>query len=298
MATISDFKKADGPNVLVATSVAGRGLDVPSCSCVINYSSPNHLEDYVHHVGRTGRASKKGVSYTFVNSGDEAKFAPIVVRAMIEAGQGENISTELKALSDNYKQKVKKGEAKWAGSGFKGKGYTYDSSELNDAQKLARLEKRQALIEAGLHKAVDLSAKLSANVLALPGMQQAILKKVGVVTDDTMDSNGGGTNPNHFVEEIEINDYPREARWKVTQKETTSRLQDEFQTAVTLKGEYFGPGRVPNTAEGERKLYLHLEATTSRILKNCVLEIRRLLNEETLRVGTRGLGGSHRYNVL
>lgn len=315
--TISDFKKSDGPNVLVATSVAGRGLDVPSCSCVINYSSPNHLEDYVHRVGRTGRASKKGVSYTFVNSGDEAKFAPIVVRAMIEAGQGENISTELKALSDNYKQKVKKGEAKWAGSGFKGKGYTYDSSELNDAQKLARLEKRQALIEAGLidpddedenmnddnnnsgnsngngiagdngglldekrsteaglHKAVDLSAKLSANVLALPGMQQAILKKVGVVTDDTMDSNGGGTNPNHFVEEIEINDYPREARWKVTQKETTSRLQDEFQTAVTLKGEYFGPGRVPNTAEGERKLYLHLEATTSRILKNCVLEIR------------------------
>lgn len=339
--TISDFKRNDGPNVLVATSVAGRGLDVPSCTCVINFSSPNHLEEYVHRVGRTGRASKKGVSYTFVNSGDEAKFAPIVVRAMIEAGQGENISAELKALSDSFKQKVKKGEARWAGSGFKGKGYTYDSSELNDAQKLARLEKRQALIEAGLidpedeeennndgdnnnnngtlndagdsggtsedktnstgsglHKAVDLSAKLSANVLALPGMQEAILKKVGVVKEDGSESGMGGTNPNHFVEEIEINDYPREARWKVTQKETTSRLQDEFQTAVTLKGEYFGPGRVPNTAEGERKLYLHLEATTSRILKNCVLEIRRLLNEETLRVGTRGLGGSHRYNVL
>ena len=338
--TISDFKKADGPNVLVATSVAGRGLDVPSCSCVINYSSPNHLEDYVHRVGRTGRASKKGVSYTFVNSGDEAKFAPIIVRAMIEAGQSENISTELKNLSDSYKQKVKKGEARWAGSGFKGKGYTYDSSEMNEAQKLARMEKRQALIEAGLldpeedeekpndddfnrsqtngmvaigdvaeapdekntsesglHKAVDLSAKLSANVLALPGMQEAILKKVGVVKEDGMEMSSGGPNSNHFVEEIEINDYPREARWKVTQKETTSRLQDEFQTAVTFKGEYFAPGRVPNAAEGERKLYLHLEATTPRILKNCVLEIRRLLNEETLRVGARGLSG-HRYNVL
>jgi ATP-dependent RNA helicase DDX46/PRP5 len=103
---------------------------------------------------------------------------------------------------------------------------------------------------------------------------------------------------NHFVQEFEINDYPREARWKVTQKETTSRLQDEFQTAVTLKGEYFGPGRTPG--EGERKLYLHLEATSERILQNCVLEIKRLLNEETLRVGARSSSGSssHKYNVL
>merc|ERR1719162_1056746 len=69
---------------------------------------------------------------------------------MIEAGQSENISSELKALSDSYKQKVKKGEARWAGSGFKGKGYSYDSSEMSDAQKLIRLDKRQALIDAGL----------------------------------------------------------------------------------------------------------------------------------------------------
>lgn len=52
--TISDFKRKDGPNVLAATGVAGRGLDVPLCSCVINFSAPNHLEAYVHQVGRTG----------------------------------------------------------------------------------------------------------------------------------------------------------------------------------------------------------------------------------------------------
>eukprot|EP00558_Chaetoceros_sp_UNC1202_P000277 CAMPEP_0197259738 /NCGR_PEP_ID=MMETSP1429-20130617/83671_1 /TAXON_ID=49237 /ORGANISM="Chaetoceros sp., Strain UNC1202" /LENGTH=474 /DNA_ID=CAMNT_0042723953 /DNA_START=751 /DNA_END=2175 /DNA_ORIENTATION=- len=323
--TISDFKKEDGPNVLIATSVAGRGLDVPSCGCVINYSAPNHLEEYVHRVGRTGRASNKGVSFTFCNSGDEAKYAPIIARAMIEAAQAENISEDLRKLSDEFKAKVSRGEARYAGSGFHGKGYSYDSSELNEAQKMARAEKRQALIEAGIidpddedptlaKGGVDTSpeeeeknpvnaangttkapvalSNISASLLALPGMKEALMKKAGYeIPDPSADSNAG----DHFMEEIEINDYPREARWKVTQKETTSRLQDEFQIAVTLKGQYYDAKSQP--PEGERKLYLHVEATTKRILQTGMQEIRRLLNEETLRVGTKGHGG-HRYNVL
>ena len=132
---MSDFKRLDGPNVLVATSVAGRGLDVPSCGCVVNYAAPNHLEDYVHRVGRTGRAGNRGVAYTFVNPADEAKFAPNIVRALTEAGHAKNVSQELKDLSESFKEKVAKGEAKWASSGFKGKGYTYDESEMNDVQK-------------------------------------------------------------------------------------------------------------------------------------------------------------------
>ena len=57
--TISDFK-SDVCNILVATSVAARGLDVKDLRLVINYDTPNHLEDYVHRVGRTGRAGQKG----------------------------------------------------------------------------------------------------------------------------------------------------------------------------------------------------------------------------------------------
>lgn len=337
--TISDFKRKDGPNVLVATGVAGRGLDVPSCSCVVNFSCPNHLEAYVHQVGRTGRARNKGVSYTMVNSTDEAKYAPNVVRAMSEAGQSENIAPELKALSDSFKEKVQKGEEKWASSGYKGRGYTYDASEMNEAQKVAQAEKRQALIEAGLldpddeepadavgagtgqtdsdgegkppehneaEKALDLQTKLTPALLALPGMKDAILKKAGIIRDTEKDDDDPTLGrpvkrgDNHWLQEFEINDYPREARWKVTQKETGSRLNDEFRTAVTLKGEYFGPGRTPG--EGERRLYLHLEATSEHDIKMCVEEIKRILNEETLRGAAKaasgGGGGGHKYSVL
>jgi len=56
-------------NVLVATDVAARGLDVPSISHVINYDLPESPEDYVHRIGRTGRAGRSGVALSFVSEG-------------------------------------------------------------------------------------------------------------------------------------------------------------------------------------------------------------------------------------
>ena len=67
-------------------------------------------------------------------------------------------------------------------------------------------------------------------------MKVALIKKVGFDIQDTSAASGTG---DHYMEEIEINDYPREARWKVTQKETPSRLQDEFQITVTLKNQFY-----------------------------------------------------------
>lgn len=56
--------------ILVATDVAARGLDIPDVSHVINYDEPATREDYVHRIGRTARAGKQGTAFTFVKGGE------------------------------------------------------------------------------------------------------------------------------------------------------------------------------------------------------------------------------------
>ncbi len=62
-----DAFKANRVQVLVATDVAARGLDIPNVSHVINFDQPNTYEDYVHRIGRTGRAGQRGQALTFVS---------------------------------------------------------------------------------------------------------------------------------------------------------------------------------------------------------------------------------------
>ena len=57
-------------NILVASDVAARGLDIKGVSHVFNYDAPWHPDDYVHRIGRTGRAGATGVAYTFVTEAD------------------------------------------------------------------------------------------------------------------------------------------------------------------------------------------------------------------------------------
>ena len=64
-------------DVLVATDVAARGIDVPHITHVINYDVPVNAEDYIHRIGRTGRAGRSGKALTFVTHGDTPQLRAI-----------------------------------------------------------------------------------------------------------------------------------------------------------------------------------------------------------------------------
>jgi superfamily II DNA/RNA helicase len=76
MAALDAFR-ADEVQLLVCSDVAARGLDIPDVSHVINYDAPHHAEDYVHRIGRTGRAGKTGVALTIVTRADQKSIAEI-----------------------------------------------------------------------------------------------------------------------------------------------------------------------------------------------------------------------------
>lgn len=63
--TLEEFKRSE-IQILIATDVASRGLDIPNVSHVINYDLPGSYEAYIHRIGRTGRVDKKGVALTFI----------------------------------------------------------------------------------------------------------------------------------------------------------------------------------------------------------------------------------------
>src|SRR6185369_2972585 len=62
---LQDFKSGK-VRVLVATDIAQRGLDISGITHVVNYDVPQQAEDYVHRIGRTGRAAKEGDAFTFM----------------------------------------------------------------------------------------------------------------------------------------------------------------------------------------------------------------------------------------
>ncbi|CAH8674216.1 unnamed protein product [Schistosoma rodhaini] len=135
---IMDFKRGN-IRLLIATSVAARGLDVTDLLLVINYDCPNHYEDYVHRCGRTGRAGRKGFAYTFLTP-DQERSAGDVVRAFKQSGQKP--PEELMNMWNAYKIRMEhEGKKVYGSSGFRGKGFMFDEVEAQLNSEKRRLQK-------------------------------------------------------------------------------------------------------------------------------------------------------------
>lgn len=164
---LADFKNGD-IRVLVATSVAARGLDVKHLTLVVNYDVPNHYEDYVHRVGRTGRAGRSGTAYTFITP-EQDMFAPDMIKALELSARSSvdregltkedaqkladdaarnAVSDELRQLAASFKEK--QDEQRKAGiivhgsnSGYGGRGFTFDEDEENAKNVLRRSQAKR-----------------------------------------------------------------------------------------------------------------------------------------------------------
>ncbi|KNC84514.1 hypothetical protein SARC_03260 [Sphaeroforma arctica JP610] len=132
-------------------------------------------------------------------------------------------------------------------------------------------------------RAAQIAAKINANKNFAAAAPAALQK-------DAAEAN------KHFEEELEINDFPQNARWKVTSKEAVLDLQEYSGAAITIRGIFYAPGKkVP--ADGERKLFLFIEADSERKIQIARSEIKRIIKEEILKTSSMPQRNTGRYAI-
>ncbi len=123
--TLQAFKRKD-INILFTTDLLSRGLDIDDISCVINFDLPRCVTDYIHRIGRTGRAGKSGIAISFIDYENEAHFSLIEKHSGIrlqreqiegfelkgEAPKKEKGSAPIKGKKKSKKDKLRELEAK------------------------------------------------------------------------------------------------------------------------------------------------------------------------------------------
>nr|XP_036585615.1 pre-mRNA-processing atp-dependent rna helicase prp5 [Colletotrichum truncatum]KAF6795666.1 pre-mRNA-processing atp-dependent rna helicase prp5 [Colletotrichum truncatum] len=334
--TIADFKKGIVP-ILIATSVAARGLDVKQLKLVVNYDAPNHLEDYVHRAGRTGRAGNKGTAVTFITE-EQENCATGIAKALEQSGQP--VPERLNEMRKAHKEKVKAGKAKDT-SGFGGKGL----DRLDAEREAARLRERKthkaegeeddvkeekteedkgknaasaiksavsAIVSRNTSKPeADSKAKdapaaagaaggkqpLDAVSAAISAINERLGKAGQLRSGQPIDNKGPDAGAYHAT--LEINDFPQKARWAVTNRTNVAKILEATGVSITTKGTFYPAGKeVPPGADP--KLYILVEGDTEVVVGAAMTELTRLLSEGTVAAATADsrAPASGRYNVV
>ena len=334
--TIADFKTGSS-NILVATSVAARGLDVKQLKVVINYECPNHLEDYVHRVGRTGRAGNKGTAYTFITHNQD-RFAIDISKALTMSGVP--VPQPVQDMVDAFMEKIKTGSAHFSSSGFGGKGLEHlDKGRdiIKTLQKkshggdlvFAEDEDEEQIVDDDDDDAVD-SAKTSVPIVLQPVTEQAsgIAKTVSSASENAVGAKpvaatGGDPtkDPAKRVQEL-VASFKQKIKGIADSKLGSEaafsceiEINDYSQKArwsVTKKEQITELSEMTGAAittrgtfiekgkpigPGERKLHLFIEADSQYAIDLAKTEIKRILTEATLSSMESEASGT-RYLVL
>lgn len=104
--TLNDFKN-DNIKLMVCSDVAARGLDIKGVSHVINYDVPFNAEDYVHRIGRTGRAGMKGEAFTLAAEGADDKFVAAIEKMIKKAIPVDKNFAEAERTKTEHKRDIK-----------------------------------------------------------------------------------------------------------------------------------------------------------------------------------------------
>lgn len=237
-------------NILIATSIAARGLDVKGLNLVINYDPPNHLEDYIHRVGRTGRAGLKGKAITFITEKNERAITDIV--KVIPPP----VDPRLVAISEAFLLKVKAGKEKYS-FGFGGKGLEKLQQQRENTKDLERKT-------FGDNNETDVvpSSSTSTSSFKKDGHNQSDETKLPdfeIIEGKAPETSGPDRSKYHS--RITINDLPQKVRWYIVNRDSLSKIIDTTSTSITHKGQYYPPNTNPKP-NGPSKLYLLVEGLT------------------------------------
>ncbi|XP_011609556.2 ATP-dependent RNA helicase DDX51 isoform X1 [Takifugu rubripes] len=102
--TLKDFQQGK-IQLLISTDATARGIDVSGVKCVVNYDAPQYVRTYIHRVGRTARAGKSGLAFTFLLGVQEKKFLKMVMDAGSPGIQKQIVKSEsLKGMEGRYER--------------------------------------------------------------------------------------------------------------------------------------------------------------------------------------------------
>lgn len=110
--------------MLVATSVAARGLDIPDVKHVINFDLPQDIDEYVHRIGRTGRIGNKGTATSFFQPGKDERLARSLVKVLSEVETFQFFLLKIFIGTRNKEGNKKRGGfVGWGGGGVRKAGH-------------------------------------------------------------------------------------------------------------------------------------------------------------------------------